>query len=69
MPCDRLLTVLEVQDRLRKGRGDVYALLKSGELPSVLIGPRSRRIRESDLDAFIAGLPNERPGEPVGGAP
>jgi excisionase family DNA binding protein len=67
--ADRLLTVLEVQDRLGKGRADVYALLKSGELPSVLLGPRSRRIRESDLDAFIAGLPNERPGEPVGSTP
>jgi excisionase family DNA binding protein len=69
MPSDRLLTVPQVQDHLRKGRGDVYALLKSGELPSILLGPRSRRIRESDLDAFIAALPNGRPGEPVGSAP
>jgi excisionase family DNA binding protein len=67
--ADRLLTVGQVQDRLGKGRGDVYALLKSGELPSVLLGSRSRRIRESDLDRFIAGLPNKRPGEPVGSAP
>jgi excisionase family DNA binding protein len=69
MPSDRLLTVPQVQDCLRKGRGDVYALLKSGELPSVLLGPKSRRIRESDLAAFIAGLPNQRPGQRVGSAP
>jgi excisionase family DNA binding protein len=69
MPSDRLLRIPEVQERLQKGRADVYALLKSGALPSVLLGPRSRRIRESDLDAYIAGLPNDRPGEPVGSAP
>jgi excisionase family DNA binding protein len=66
---DRLLTVAQVQDRLRRGRRDVYALLKSGELSSVLLGPRSRRIRESDLDAYIAALRNQRPDEPVGSTP
>jgi excisionase family DNA binding protein len=69
MPSDRLLRIPEVQERLQKGRADVYALLKSGALPSVLLGPRSRRVRQSDLDAYIAGLPDERPGEPVGSAP
>jgi excisionase family DNA binding protein len=69
MPSDRLLRIPKVQERLQKGRADVYALLKSGALPSVLLGPRSRRVRESDLDAYIAGLPSDRPGEPVGSLP
>ncbi len=62
---DRLLTIPQVQDRLGKGRADVYALLNTGMLPSVLLGPRSRRVRESDLDAFIASLPDQRPAAPV----
>jgi excisionase family DNA binding protein len=32
----------------------IYAWIRSGELPSVLLSPRARRIRQEDLDAFLA---------------
>jgi excisionase family DNA binding protein len=54
---DRLLTIPEVAKRLRHGRTRTYELIRSGALPSVVLGPRGRRrVRESDLDEFIAGL-------------
>jgi excisionase family DNA binding protein len=53
---DRLLRIPEVCERLNHGRTRVYQLLNSGRLPSVVVGPRARRVRESDLDAFIASL-------------
>lgn len=56
----RLYTPEEVIDRLRIARARVYALIKSGELPSVKIG-RSRRIRSSDLAAYIASLNTQPP--------
>jgi excisionase family DNA binding protein len=62
---DRLYTIPEVGERLRHGRTRVYELIREGRLPSVVIGPRARRVRESDLDAFIASLddgdPTRRP--------
>jgi excisionase family DNA binding protein len=56
LPMDRLLTIPEVAERLRHGRTRVYQLIRSGRLPSVVVGPRARRVRESDLTAFIASL-------------
>jgi len=61
---DRLYTIPEVGERLRQGRTRVYELIRSGQLPSVLVGPRARRIRESDLAAFIASL-SDQPGSPA----
>lgn len=49
-----LLTVPEVGCVLAISRTKVYELLESGSLPSVYIG-RSRRIRVSDVEAFVAG--------------
>jgi excisionase family DNA binding protein len=61
---DRLLKVPEARDRLGHiSQESIYKLLNSGELPSVKLGPKSRRIRESDLDQFIANLPGDRPGD------
>ena len=56
MPTDRLNTIPEVCERLGHGRTRVYQLITSGRLPSVVVGPRARRVRESDLQAFIASL-------------
>jgi excisionase family DNA binding protein len=56
MPTDRLYTIPEVCERLRHGRTRTYELIRSGQLPSVVVGPRARRVRESDLQAFIASL-------------
>jgi excisionase family DNA binding protein len=52
---DRLLRIPEVCVRLNHGRTLTYQLIRSGRLPSVVVGTR-RRVRESDLDAFIASL-------------
>jgi excisionase family DNA binding protein len=49
----RLLTVAEVAELLRVSNMTVYRLLKAGELPSVRIG-KSFRVREEDLDAYLA---------------
>ncbi len=48
-----LLTVPEVGHVLAISRSKVYDLLNSGNIPSVYIG-RSRRIRVSDVEAFVA---------------
>ncbi|NNN08970.1 MAG: helix-turn-helix domain-containing protein [Acidimicrobiaceae bacterium] len=49
-----LLTVPEAGQALAISRSKVYELLESGSMPSVYIG-RSRRIRVSDVEAFVAG--------------
>ena len=60
---DRLLRVPEVRERLgRASQEAVYKLIRSGDLPSFTLG-RSRRIRESDLEQFIASLSVDRPGD------
>lgn len=56
-----LLTVAEVATELRLKPWAVYNLCRSGELPSVYLGPKSRRVKRSDLVAFIAALPDTRP--------
>jgi excisionase family DNA binding protein len=50
---DRLLTIPETCQRLRWSRTWVYQSIRSRALPSILLGPRSRRVRERDLIAFI----------------
>jgi excisionase family DNA binding protein len=59
---ERLLTVDETCERLRWGRSQVYSHIRRGTLPSVLLGKRSRRIREHDLDEFIARRLDRRAG-------
>lgn len=49
-----LLTVPEAGRVLAISRSKVYDLLNSGSLPSVYIG-RSRRVRASDVEAFVNG--------------
>ncbi|HEY2812449.1 MAG TPA: helix-turn-helix domain-containing protein [Acidimicrobiales bacterium] len=49
----RFLTVHEVADQLRVSTMTVYRLIKGGELPAARIG-KSFRLREDDVDAFIA---------------
>ena len=50
----RYVTVAEVADLLRVSNMTVYRLVQSGELPAVRVG-RSYRIREEDMDRFVAG--------------
>jgi excisionase family DNA binding protein len=49
----RFLTVAEVADLMRISTMTVYRFIKAGELSAVRVG-KSYRIREDDLDAFIA---------------
>ncbi|MFI7438665.1 helix-turn-helix domain-containing protein [Nonomuraea indica] len=50
-----LVTVPEAAEALAISRAKLYQLMASGALIYVQIG-RSRRIRVSDLEAFIAAL-------------
>jgi excisionase family DNA binding protein len=50
---EKLLTVRQVAERLQLSRTWTWQLITSGQLRSLKLGPRSRRVRESDLDAFI----------------
>ena len=68
MPSDRLLTVPEAMDRLQVSRVTLYQVISSGALPSVLLGRRLRRIRQRDLDRFIAAHLDARvPPDATGG--
>lgn len=49
----RYVTVAEVADLLRVSNMTVYRLVQSGQLPAVRVG-RSYRIREDDMDRFLA---------------
>ena len=49
---DKLLTVKDLQDRLRISRSMAWKLVYSGEIPHVKIG-RCVRVRESDVLAFV----------------
>lgn len=50
---EKLLTVRQVSERLQLSRTWTWQLITSGQLRSLKLGPRSRRVREADLDAFI----------------
>jgi excisionase family DNA binding protein len=55
MPTRVLLTVEEAAERLHIGKTKTYALVKSGELESLLIG-RLRRIHVDAVNAYAARL-------------
>lgn len=56
MPA-RLLTISEVAARLGLHKSTIYGMLRDGVLPSVKTAQTARRVRESDLDAYIESLP------------
>lgn len=67
--ADQLMTVEEAAGHLKVGRSTTFRLLQSGQLPSVKIGG-SRRVRRSDLEAYVANLPTNgrkapRPARPT----
>ena len=63
MTGERLLRIDEAAHVLGLARSAVYQLVEAGRIPTVSpsIGGKSRRIRSSDLDAFIASLDERRP--------
>ena len=56
-----LLTIDEAARRLSIGRSHIYQQMQIGKLRSVHIG-RSRRILESDLEAFVNEILDEPDG-------
>jgi excisionase family DNA binding protein len=53
---DRLLTVQEVAATLRVSNMTVYRLIRAGELRAIRVG-RGYRLRETDVDAYLAREP------------
>ncbi|HEV2343587.1 MAG TPA: helix-turn-helix domain-containing protein [Actinocrinis sp.] len=59
-----MLTAEQTAAELNIGRTTVYALIKSGELRSLLIG-RLRRIPLDEIQAYTTRLTNQQhPGDP-----
>lgn len=50
----RLLTLDDCAARLACDEWTVRQLIKSGQLPAQRLGPRSPRVRDVDLDEYIA---------------
>ncbi len=50
----RFLTVAEVAEELRVSSMTVYRLIKSEQMPATRVG-KSLRIREDDVESFLAG--------------
>ena len=53
MDKPRLLKEREARLRVNVSRSKMYALIASGELPSIRLGPRSVRIPEEALDLWM----------------
>lgn len=53
---DRLLTVEDAAERLAVSKSTMYELIGQGELQSVQVGGRSRRVRLSTLIQFMNAL-------------
>ena len=54
----RLLRVAEVLERVGFGRSQLYRKISAGTFPQpVKIGEKSIRFLESDVEAWVAGLP------------
>lgn len=51
-----LLTVPEAAEALGIGVRTAWRLIERGDLPSVRVGRRSRRVRHEDLEAFVEQL-------------
>ena len=48
-----MLTPKEAADELRISRSALFGLLRSGEIPSALIGPQIRRIPRAGLMEYV----------------
>ena len=59
-PTPLLLRIRDAAGLLSMSESATYDLVYKGELPSVYIGS-ARRVRMSDLEAYIASLPNNSP--------
>lgn len=50
---DRFLTAQEVAEQMRVSTMTVYRLISAGELSAARVG-RSYRLRQTDVDAYLA---------------
>jgi excisionase family DNA binding protein len=53
----QLLTFIRVAEQLDVSLSQVRRLVAAGELPTVVVGKDARRVRQSDLDAYVKNLP------------
>jgi excisionase family DNA binding protein len=51
-----LLTVAEMARVLRCGKTRAQQFIRSGEIPSILVGGTLRRVRLSDLEKYLEGI-------------
>ena len=58
---DEFLTVAEIAETLKLNQQTIRNWIDAGELPAVRLGRRRVRVRQSDLDAFIAAGSTGRP--------
>ena len=56
---NRLLTYAEVRELLRVSKKGVYRLVQAGRLPVYRLGPRSPRVSEVDVEAFVQSVKRE----------
>lgn len=54
-----LLTVPEAMAVLKVSRWTLYNLIRSGEITSIVVGTRCRRIPATALDAYVSRLCEE----------
>ncbi|GAA5073522.1 excisionase family DNA binding protein [Thermocatellispora tengchongensis] len=54
-----LLTVPEAMARLKVSRWTLYNLIRSGQITSILVSERCRRIPADALDAYVTRLCEE----------
>lgn len=67
MPDD-FLTVAEIAERFKVNQQTVRNWIDAGELSAVRVGARRVRVRQSDLDAFLAASETRRE-QPEAGDP
>lgn len=60
-----LLTIAAAAEKLSVSAWFMAEMCKKGEIESVYLGHKTRRIRSDVLDAYIAGLPTQRPEPPT----
>lgn len=48
-----LLKTSEVAERLNISRDNVLGLIRAGRLPAVVMGPKTIRVLESELEKFL----------------